>query len=47
MPHPHRFSTQSSQYQYLKASKYSILMGIELKPPVSESLIDSQNIMLH
>ena len=31
----------------LKASKYSILMGIELKPLVSESLIDSQNIMLH
>ena len=41
----HRFSTQSSQYQYWKARKYSILTIIELKPPVSESSSVSQQFM--
>ena len=36
LPPPHWFSTQCSQYQYWKASKYSILMVIELGLPVSE-----------
>ena len=34
---PHRFSTQSSQYQNWKANKYSILTVNELGPPVLES----------
>ena len=42
---PHRFSTQSSQYQYWKARKYSILTVIELGPPVSESSTGSQQFM--
>ena len=44
---PRRFSTQSSQYQYWKTSKYFILMVIELRPPVSESFTGSQNFMAH
>ena len=45
LPPPHRFSAQNSQYQYWKASKYSILTVIEVEPPVSESLIESQHFM--
>ena len=45
LPPLHRFFTQSSQYQYWKASKYSMLTVTELGPPVSESLIGSQNFM--
>ena len=41
----HRFSTQSSQCQYWKANKYSILTVIELGPPVLESSAGSQNYM--
>ena len=41
----HRFSMQSSQYQYWKARKYSILTVIELGPPVSESSTGSQQFM--
>ena len=37
LPPPHRFSTQSSQYQNWKANKCSILTIYELRPPVSES----------
>ena len=37
LPPPHRFSTQSLQYQNWKANKYSILTVIEPEPPVSES----------
>ena len=36
-PPPHRFSTQSSQYQNWKANKYSILTVNELGPLVLES----------
>ena len=39
------FHTQSSQYQYLKASKYSILTVMELAPPVSEFSTGSQHFM--
>ena len=42
---PHRFSAQSSQYQYWKANKYSILTVTELGPPVSESSTGSQRFM--
>ena len=35
LPRSHRFSLQSSQYQYWKANTYFILMVIELGPPVS------------
>ena len=42
---PHRFSKQISQYQYWKASKYSILMVIELGSPASESSNGSQNFI--
>ena len=43
---PHRFSTQSLQYQNWKANKYSFLKVIELRPPVSKSSAGSQNFML-
>ena len=36
---------QNSQYQYWKASTYSILTVFELGPPVSESSTGSQNLM--
>ena len=36
-PPPHRFSTESSQYQNWKANKYSILTVNELEPSVLES----------
>ena len=42
---PHRFSTQSSQYQNWKAKKYSILTVTELRLPVSESSTRSRNFM--
>ena len=42
---PHWFSTQSSQYQYWKARKYSILTVIELGPPVSEFSTESKQFM--
>ena len=42
LPPLHRFPTQSSQYQYWKASKYSILTVVELRPSVSESSTGSQ-----
>ena len=45
LPFPHRFSTKGSQYQYWKASKYSIPRVIEFEPPVSESSTGSQNFM--
>ena len=43
LPPPHWFSTQSSQYQNLKANKWFILTVIELGPPVLESSTGSQN----
>ena len=42
---PHRFSTESLQYQYWKARKYSILTVIELGPPVSEFSTESKQFM--
>ena len=42
---PHRFSTQSWQYQYWKARKYFSLTVIELGPPVLESSTWSQQFM--
>ena len=36
---PHRFPTQSSQYQNWKSNKYSILTANELGPPVLESSV--------
>ena len=41
-PPPHRFSTQSLQYQYWKVNTYSILTVTELVPSVSESSTGSQ-----
>ena len=41
----HVFCIQSSQYQYWKASKYSIQALIELGLPVLESSTQSQHIM--
>ena len=46
LPPLHRFFIQSSQYQYWKASKYSILTVIVLGPPVLDSSTWSQNFML-
>ena len=37
LPPPHRFSSQSSQYQNWKLNKYSILTVIDIEAPVSES----------
>ena len=45
LPVTHRFSKQSSQYQYWKAHKYSILTLIELGPSVSESSTRSQQFV--
>ena len=42
---PHRFLLQSSQCQYWKANTYSIITGIEIGPPVSESSTGSQNFI--
>ena len=46
LPPLYWFSTQSSQYQYWKASKYSILTLIVLGPPVLDFSTGSQNFML-
>ena len=45
LPPPHRFSTQSSQYQNWKAKKYSFLTVIEPGLPVSESSTWTRDIM--
>ena len=42
---PHRFSTQSSQYQNKKAKAYSVQTVTELRLPVSESSTRSRNFM--
>ena len=45
LPPPHRFSTESLQYQNSNANKYSILTIIELGPPMLQSSTGSQNFM--
>ena len=45
LPPHHRFSIQSSQYQYWKASKYSVLTVIEIIPRVLEFSTGSQHFM--